>query len=84
MKKFTGILLTAIGMLLPLCAVAQDQRSDDRQHHDQDYDNSQAAGTTVYQRRIRAASTIITRAGWNRSAATMRASGPAWKSECAM
>ncbi|HEY8669370.1 MAG TPA: hypothetical protein VIL63_00895 [Terriglobales bacterium] len=41
MKKITGILVAAIGMLLPLCVAAQDQRPEDRQRHDQDYDNSQ-------------------------------------------
>lgn len=41
MKKITGILLASVGMLLPLCAVAQDQGPDNRQRHDQGYDNSQ-------------------------------------------
>ena len=37
MKKLLGIFAVLVGLLLPLLSVAQNQRSDDGERHDQGY-----------------------------------------------
>ena len=40
MKKIVGIFVAAVGLLLPLLSVAQNQRSNEDQRHDQGYGTS--------------------------------------------